>query len=45
VLLEKAFTTRDVWLIWLKSEPQIAVLRDDARYQDLLRRIENPATR
>ena len=37
--LEKAFQDRSIFLIWLKVEPQFDSLRDDARFQDLLRRI------
>ncbi len=37
--LEKAFQDRSFFLIWLKVEPQFDSLRDDPRFQDLLRRI------
>ena len=37
--LEKAFQDRSVFLIWLKVEPLFDSLRDDPRFQDLLRRI------
>jgi len=37
--LEKAFQDRSFWLIWLKVEPLFDSLRDDPRFQDLLRRI------
>jgi len=37
--LEKAFQDRSFFLIWLKVEPLFDPLRDDSRFQDLLRRI------
>jgi len=37
--LKKAFQDRSFWLIWLKVEPLFDSLRDDLRFQDLLRRI------
>ena len=40
--LEKSFAARDGWLNWLGVEPQFDVLRDDARYDDLMRRAGNP---
>jgi hypothetical protein len=40
--LEIAYETRDVWLLWLSSDSEIAFLRDDPRYQDLLCRINSP---
>ncbi len=40
--LEKAFQDRAFFLIWLKVEPQFDSLRDDSRFQDLLRRIGFP---
>ncbi len=39
--LEKSFAARDGWLNWLGVDPQFDVLRDDARYEDLLRRAGN----
>lgn len=39
--LEEAFETRDVWLIWMASDAQLDGLRDDERYQNLLRRVKN----
>ena len=41
-LLEKAYAERSAWLIMLKVEPKFAVLRKDAKFQDLLRRIGTP---
>ena len=41
-LLEKSLAARDDWMRWLAVEPQFDVLRDDPRYQNLLRRTGNP---
>jgi eukaryotic-like serine/threonine-protein kinase len=37
--LEKAYDERSVTLIWIKSEPAFDSLREDPRFQDLLRRL------
>jgi len=37
--LEKAYQDRSFFLIWLKVEPQFDSLREDPRFQNLLRRI------
>jgi len=37
--LEKTFQERSTYLIWLKVEPLFDPMRDDPRFQDLLRRI------
>ncbi len=37
--LDKAFQDRSFFLIWLKVEPLFDPLRDDSRFQDLLRRV------
>ena len=37
--LDKAYQDRSFWLIWLKFEPRFDSVRDDPRFQDLLRRI------
>ncbi|HEX6624624.1 MAG TPA: protein kinase [Pyrinomonadaceae bacterium] len=40
--LERAFAIRDVWVVWLGVEPQFDPLRSDARFADLLRRMNHP---
>lgn len=40
--LEKSLADRDGWMNWLGVEPQFDVLRDDPRYEDLLRRTGSP---
>ncbi|MEX1140417.1 MAG: protein kinase [Bacteroidota bacterium] len=40
--LEQGFEQRDVWLIELKAWPWFDSLRDDPRFQDLLRRMNFP---
>src|SRR5207244_1889746 len=40
--LEKAFDDRNEWLIWLGTEAKFDSLREDARYFDLLERMNNP---
>jgi class 3 adenylate cyclase/TolB-like protein/Flp pilus assembly protein TadD len=37
--LERAYSEHDVQLIWFNLEPQADVLRDDARFADLMRRM------
>ena len=37
--LHEAFKNREAWLVWLKVEPRYDALRDDARFDRLLRRI------
>lgn len=37
--LEKAYRSRDEWLIWLGTEPKLDSLRSDPRYTSLLRRV------
>lgn len=39
--LEEAFRTRDIWLIWINSDPQLDALRDNVRFQNLLERVKN----
>ncbi len=40
--LDKAFQDRSFFMIWLKVEPQFDSLRDEPRFQDLLRRVGLP---
>ncbi|MFQ5724209.1 MAG: protein kinase, partial [Terriglobia bacterium] len=40
--LEKAYDVRDGGLIWFKEDPRLDPLRDDPRFQDLLRRMNFP---
>ena len=40
---EKSQAEYDPWLLWFGTEPMLDPLRDDARYQDLLRRMKLPA--
>ncbi|HEX8845506.1 MAG TPA: winged helix-turn-helix domain-containing protein [Pyrinomonadaceae bacterium] len=37
--LEKAYSDRNEWLVWLKVDPRFDSLRSDPRFTDLLRRI------
>lgn len=37
--LEKAYESRDQWMVWLKSDPKLDSLRPDPRFADLLRRV------
>jgi TolB-like protein/Flp pilus assembly protein TadD len=41
-LLEKAYEDRFPWLIHLKVEPRLDPLRSDPRFEDLVRRVEQP---
>jgi DNA-binding winged helix-turn-helix (wHTH) protein/tetratricopeptide (TPR) repeat protein len=38
-LLEQLFEERNDWLVWLKVSPELKVLHNDPRYQDLLARV------
>jgi serine/threonine protein kinase/tetratricopeptide (TPR) repeat protein len=42
-LLEEAVTIRDAWVLWFAVDPQLDPLRNDERFQLLLRRTNNPA--
>lgn len=37
--LELAYRERDVWLVWLKTEPRLDPLRHQPQFADLLRRV------
>lgn len=37
--LERAYAERDVWLVWLKVDPRLDVLRADMRFQNLRWRV------
>ncbi|MGA3189504.1 MAG: winged helix-turn-helix domain-containing protein [Bryobacteraceae bacterium] len=37
--LDQAYENREAWLVWLKVEPRYDPLREDARFDGLLRRI------
>jgi eukaryotic-like serine/threonine-protein kinase len=37
--LEAAYQDRSYWMIWLREDPRFDGIRDDPRYQDLLRRM------
>ncbi|HEY0003548.1 MAG TPA: protein kinase [Pyrinomonadaceae bacterium] len=37
--LEKAFESRDEWLVWLNTEPKLDPLRSDTRFESLLSRV------
>lgn len=43
--LEKSVETKDAWTNWLGVEPQFDILRNDARFENLLRRTRNPLTK
>ena len=40
--LQKAYAEHAVYLVWLKVDPKLDNLRDDPRFQDLLRRMNFP---
>jgi TolB-like protein/DNA-binding winged helix-turn-helix (wHTH) protein/Tfp pilus assembly protein PilF len=39
VWLEKGYQERSTWMVWLRVDPRLDVLRSDPRFQDLLRRV------
>jgi TolB-like protein/Tfp pilus assembly protein PilF len=45
VELDNALEIRDVWLVFAGVEPQFDFLREDSRFNDLLRRMEHPLAR
>jgi len=42
-LLEQLYEERNDWLVWLKVSPELKVVRNDPRFQDLLRRMGFPS--
>jgi serine/threonine protein kinase/Tfp pilus assembly protein PilF len=40
--LKNAAEIRDTWILWIAVNPQFDALRDDARYQEILRMIRHP---
>lgn len=42
-LLEQLYEERNDWLVWLKVSPELKGVRNDPRFQDLLRRIGFPS--
>ena len=41
-LLKNAAEIRDTWIVWLYVNPQFEALRDDPRYNEILRLIKHP---
>ena len=37
--LERAFTERSGWLVYVKYDPRFEPLRSDLRFQDIVRRV------
>jgi TolB-like protein/Tfp pilus assembly protein PilF len=37
--LERSYALRDLWLVWINTDPRLDRLRRDARFQQLLRRV------
>ena len=38
--LEKVYEQREIWMTYLRVEPRLDPIRDDPRFQDLLKRVE-----
>ncbi|MDT7605407.1 MAG: eukaryotic-like serine/threonine-protein kinase, partial [Acidobacteriota bacterium] len=43
-LLEESYAAGDGWLVWLGVEPEFDSLRGESRFENLLRRTNNPAS-
>ncbi|MFL6228569.1 MAG: protein kinase domain-containing protein [Pyrinomonadaceae bacterium] len=41
-LLEQAYASGDGWLVWIGVEPELDALRGEPRFENLLRRTNNP---
>jgi serine/threonine protein kinase/Tfp pilus assembly protein PilF len=41
-LLEQAYRDRDDWMVWMKVDPHMDSVRSDARFKDLVRRMNFP---
>ena len=41
-MLDRLYEERNDWLVWLKVSPELKVLQDEPRFQDLLKRIGFP---
>ncbi|MCC7034658.1 MAG: tetratricopeptide repeat protein [Acidobacteria bacterium] len=42
--MQEAYTARDFWMVWLKVQPELDPLRDDPRFQALLRKVHPERT-
>ena len=43
-LLNESIERDDPWIVWFGTEPQLDPLREESRFDDLLRRTNNPAS-
>jgi serine/threonine protein kinase/Tfp pilus assembly protein PilF len=41
--LERAYEERSAWLVWINSDPRLDWLRDEPRFQQVLRKVGMPA--
>jgi tetratricopeptide (TPR) repeat protein len=41
-MLDRLYEERNDWLVWMKVSPELKVLKDEPRFQDLLKRIGFP---
>ena len=37
--LERSYAIRDLWLVWINTDPRLDLLRSDTRFRHLLRRV------